>query len=135
MLKSNSIEIEITNIMKNICDLVEKVFAIIKESENNYDNDISNDNLYLIENIYTERDLLIDKLKNILETTENIILLKNNPQWIRYTTEIINKENFNIDFFSKQIKITKNKLTELFNQKSLMIYNKKVELNYENKFL
>lgn len=127
---------EITNIVKNICELSEKVFNIIKEYQTNAENDISDEIAITIGEIYDERNSAINKLKAMYENGNlDVKLLENNPQWNKYVNEIMPLEDANIAFLDEKTKEKKNKLNELLNNKSLMIYNKKVNLSYENKFL
>jgi len=131
--EKNNID-EIADIIKGICELSEKVAYIIKEYKKNDDND---DEIAVnLGKIYEERNLLVNKLKAIYEAGNfDVGLLKDNPQLNRYINEIIPLEEANIAFLDTKTKEKKNKLNELINNKSLMIYNKKVNLNYENRIL
>ena len=131
-----NIEEKITDIIKNICELSEKVAGIIKEHKTNADNDIGDEIAISIEKIYEERSVLVNELKMMLENGSiDADLLKNNIQWNKYINEILPIEETNIEFLNTKTKEKKNKLNELFNNKSLMIYNKKVKLSYEDRVL
>jgi len=130
---------EILDIIKKICELSEKVTNIIKEYNAKDDNDdIGNrdDIAFDISKLYDERNLSINKLSAKFASNEiDTDLLKNNSQWNDYLHSIVLFEQENIAFLDMKTKEKKNKLNELSNNKSLMIYNKKVNLSYENKFL
>jgi len=130
---------EILDIIKKICELSEKVTNIIKEYNAKDDNDdIGNrdDIAFDISKLYDERNLSINKLSAKFASNEiDTDLLKNNSQWNDYLHNIVLFEQENIAFLDMKTKEKKNKLNELSNNKSLMIYNKKVNLSYENKFL
>ena len=102
----------------------------------NDDNDINDEFAIDIEKMYEERNLSVKELKAMFDSgSVNAELLKNNVQWKRYVDKIIPIEEANVKFLDTKTKEKKNKLNELFNNKSLMIYNKKVNLSYENKLL
>ena len=127
---------KVTDIVKKVCDLSLKIANYIKENKMTDDNDISDEFAVAIEAMYNERNLLISELKEMFDG--GIItadLLKDNVQWNRYLNEIVLIEEANIQFLEAKTKEKKNKLNELFNNKSLMIYNKKVNLSYENRVL
>jgi hypothetical protein len=130
------IEMELTSFIKSICDLSEKISEIIKKSgnETKENNFIADKEIEKINNFYKERDLLVKKLQFLIEKNGNE-LLNNNLQWKRYVNDIVPIEKENIDFLKKKVNETKLKLTELYQNKSLMIYNKKEDLSYENRIL
>jgi hypothetical protein len=130
------------DILKNFNSILEKIISfsikineIIKDLENDADK-INIDIIENIDNIYKERGVLVEELKLIFDNCENKeSLLKENLLLIKYNTEISPLEAQNMEFLNKKSTETKHKLTELSNNKSLLIYNQKVELSYENKFI
>ena len=112
-----------------------KIDKIIKELEKSSDK-IDVNVIESIDNIYKERGILTEKLILIFnESDDKDSLLKDNQLLVKYNVEIVPIEKRNIDFLNKKSIETKHKLTELSANKSLLIYNQKVELNYENKLV
>ena len=131
----NNLE-EFNSVLENIIFYSIEVNKKIKDLEMNAENTIVTDIIENIDNIYKKRYVLVEKLKSIFdETTNKDDLLKDNMLWIKYNEEILSLEAENMDFLNKKSIETKNKLTELSANKSLLIYNPKVKLSYENKLI
>lgn len=133
---------DFNSILEKIISYSIEVNNLIKDLKNKLDNSNNVDNVDIlnivenIDNIYKDRNILTEKLKLIFDEYKNKEeLLNNNLLWIKYNEEIIQIENENIDFLNKKSIETKDKLTKLSTNKSLLIYNPKVELSYENKLI
>ena len=127
---------EFNSILENIISCSIEVNKKIKDLESDAENNIIIDIVESIDNIYKERYVLVEKLKSIFdETTDKDNLLKGNLLWAKYNEEILLMETQNMEFLNKKSIETKNKLTELSANKSLLIYNPKVKLSYENKLI
>ena len=132
----NDILKEFNSILEKIISFSIRINEIIKDLEKSAENinvvDIAED----IDNIYKERDVFVGELKSIFDKCEDKEnLLKNNSLWVKYNEEILPLETQNLEFLNKKTNETKQKLTELSTNKSLLIYNQKVKLSYENKFV
>ena len=132
----NDILNEFNSILEKIIAYSVEVNNLIKDLENKTDNIDSVNIAESIDNIYKDRNILAEKLKLIFNEYENKEkLLNGNLMWIKYNEEILPIENQNIDFLNKKSIETKDKLTKLSTNKSLLIYNNKVKLSYENKLV
>jgi hypothetical protein len=127
---------EFNNILEKIIACSIKVNNIIKNFEKNAEKETDIDIIEDINNTYKERSMLIEELKSVFDEYENKEeVLKDNQLWIKYNDEILTLETQNIGFFNKKFIETKKKLTELSNNKSLLLYNQKVKLSYEDKLI
>jgi len=131
----NNLKNEVILVIKNINLFSEQIADVIEEINAQKKEIVSDATVNKILSIYKERDSFVNQLKTTIEANQELNLLENNPEWDRYINEIVNIEKKNIEFLEKKIKDTKSKLSELFTNKSLMIYNQKVGLSYENRFL
>ncbi len=127
---------DFNSVLEKIISYSIEVNNIIKDLENKADNidvaRIAED----IENIYNDRNVLTEKLKLIFDEYPNKEeLLNGNLMWTKYSEEILPIENKNIEFLNKKSAEAKDKITELSVNKSLLIYNPKVKLSYENKLI
>jgi hypothetical protein len=131
----NNLKNEVILIIKNINLFSEQIADVIEEINIQKKEIVSDATANKILSIYKERNRSVNQLKTTIEANQELNLLENNPEWDRYINEIVHIEKKNIEFLEKKIKDTKSKLSELFTNKSLMIYNQKVGLSYENRFL
>jgi len=131
----NNLKNEVILVIKNINLFSEQIADVIEEINAQKKEIVSDATVNKILSIYKKRDSFVNQLKTTIEANQELNLLENNPEWDRYINEIVNIEKKNIEFLEKKIKDTKSKLSELFTNKSLMIYNQKVGLSYENRFL
>jgi hypothetical protein len=94
-----------------------------------------------IDDIYKIRDKYVKQLNFLVEYYKKLFgnntdfLFSDNKQWDRYTSKIVTLENANMEYLKTKSAESKNKLSKIINNKSLLLYNKKVELNYENRVL
>lgn len=125
---------EVTSVVKDI-NLCSNQIAGVIEEINSQTSEAPDGAVNKIVRIYKERNNFVNRLKTIIDANQELNLLENNVEWNKYTNEILPIEKKNIEFLEKKVKYTKSKLTELFTNKSLMIYNQKVGLSYENRLL
>ncbi|MDR0926892.1 MAG: hypothetical protein LBO69_03895 [Ignavibacteria bacterium] len=125
---------QLTELVNKISYCTEKVANTIKEISSSADNDIISRHLDTLNGIYTERNNYVEELSKFIKDGYDE-LLDTIPEWQKYIADVAPIEDANIAFLNQQTEDSKHKLRELANNRSLMIYNKKVKLSYENKLL
>jgi hypothetical protein len=138
--------------IQKICDFSEEIAGLITEDNvkqvinNSKELNPKDDNNSItasqkIDEIYKIRYKYVQQLSYLVNYYKNKFnnniefLFSNNQQWDRYLSQIVSLESSNMEYLKTKSAESKNKLSKIINNKSLLLYNKKVELNYENKLL